>query len=86
MSTEANRICQPEKVLSTEATNPDVNRKRMHQLVFYMTLPTFLQYYIKQIYILLKVFSKCTTENKRILTTALQVCETFNRCAKECMF
>ena len=52
------RICQPEKVMSTEAksgfvnrlgghhflglTNPDVNRKRMHQLFCYMKLPLFL--------------------------------------------
>ena len=51
------RICQPEKVMSTEAkprwiclgghhfrglTNPDVNRERMHQLFCYMTLSPFL--------------------------------------------
>ena len=33
-----------EKVMSTEAklTNPDVNRKRMHQLFCYVTLSPFL--------------------------------------------
>ena len=50
------RICQPEnsdvnRALFLTLTNPDVNRKRMHQLFCYMTLSLFSYSYLKYFYI-----------------------------------
>ena len=50
------RICQPEnsdvdRALFLTLTNPDVNRKRTHQLFCYMTLSPFSYSYLKYFHI-----------------------------------
>ena len=66
-------------------TNPDVNRKRMHRLLSYMTL------HVSLFLVLFKYFHKFTqvrcslcTEAKIISTTAFQVSETLMK--KNCIF
>ena len=73
------RICQPE---NRGLTNPDVNRKRMHQLFCYITLHASLfLVHIEYFHIYRFTPGRCPlcTENKIISTTAFQVSEIIMR-------
>ena len=67
-------------------TNPDVNRKRMHQVFCYMTLHVSLFLVLHEVFHIYKFTQvRCSlcTENKSIST---EVSETLMRCAKNCIF
>ena len=86
------RICQPKKNDGRGEHHfqawayPDVNRKRMHQLVCYMTLHVSLFLVLYKVFFfifmnLLKSDVPCTLKTR--FFQHLQVSETLMRCAKE---